>query len=322
MVRSFLFLTFSATALLVMSCSDDTSSTTTGTQSSSSSSSSGAGATSAEACAALAKSVCAKVNSCSPFLLELTYGDIAMCEARIALGCPSTFDLPGSTATPDDTVLCSESFSASSCDDLFGRKLPPGCKPPAGTQADGTACGREVQCASGQCNKEGAVCGVCAAPIAAGGACKESEDCEPTLFCAQGKCAPGGDVGATCDAAAPCKTGIPCSGGKCVQPLGPGQQCDKASPNCDVLQGLGCNMMGICQKVSLAGPGEPCGLQGTDYIACKGGGFCKVAMGGAGICLAPAADGAACDEVEGPHCMAGAKCSSGKCVLTDGSSCK
>jgi hypothetical protein len=321
MFRSFTILTFgAATALLAMSCTEDTN-TTSGTQSSSSSSSSGGNATAAEACAALGASVCAKVNECSQFLLELTYGDIATCEARIALGCPSVFDSLGSTTTPDDMAACAEAYSTVSCNDLYGRKLPPGCTFPPGTQANGMACGREVQCASGHCSNEGELCGVCAAPLAVGGACKSSNDCEPSLFCAQGKCAVAGDVGATCDAAAPCITGIPCSGGKCVEPLGPGQTCDMAAPNCDTLQGLGCNMMGICQKVKLAGPGEACGLQGTDYIACKGGGFCKTMMNGAGTCVAPAADGAACDEVMGPRCLPGARCSSGKCVLADGSSC-
>ena len=317
MFRSFLILTLATTSLLVMSCSTDTT-TTSGSQSSSS----GGSVTATEACAALGSSVCAKVNECSPFLLELSYGDLATCEARVALGCsPSTFDSPGSTTKPIDTVACSDAFAATSCDDLYGRKLPAGCDFNPGTLANGMVCGREVQCASGYCGKQGDICGVCTTPAAAGAACKESEDCEPGLACAQDKCAAIGGVGATCDAAAPCKVGLPCSGGKCIMPLGAGQPCDPASPTCDLLKGLGCNMMGICQQVKIAAAGEACGLQGTDYIACKGGAFCKMAMGGAGTCLAPAADGAACDEVAGPKCLPGARCSGAVCVLSDGSSC-
>lgn len=274
------------------------------------------------ACTALASSVCAKVQSCSAFLLELEFGDLVKCEERVALGCPSVFDLAGATTIPDDTKACADGFSTLSCEDLYGRRLPAACAPPKGSLADGAACGREVQCASQYCKAQGELCGVCTTPSAAGEACVNGEDCEPGLDCANSKCVLPGDENAICGNMAPCKLGLACVAGKCVKTVGAGESCDVAAPNCDFLQGLACSSMGVCQKIKLAGSGEACGVQGTDFVFCKGSGFCKVDMGAnAGTCLAPAADGAACDTVAGPNCMSGALCKGNVCTLDDGSSC-
>jgi hypothetical protein len=314
MLRSFFALSLAAAAVLAASACSDGGSTTSG-------SGTPPTVTPSEACASAAASFCGKISSCAPFFIELGYGDEATCEERLALNCASTFEAQGSNTTPAMTKACADALAATSCDDIFSRKLPSACDPEPGDLADGTACGRDSQCMSSQCKKTGDVCGICSPLSAAGGACTENDDCESGLACAA-QCVAPGELGADCSPTSPCKTSLACSGGKCGEPVGAGESCDQMPQICDGLQGLGCNTMGVCQKLQLAGPGEACGLQGTDFVLCKAGGFCKTAVGtNAGTCLAPAADGAACDEMMGPHCLSGAICSGGLCKLDDGLSC-
>ena len=319
MLRPLFILTLVATAFAAASCGGDegTTSTTTATASSSS----GGGVTAAEACDAVAAGVCSKLTSCSPFLVQIQYGDEAACRARNVITCPANFTAPGSTTTPEIAKACGDAIATISCDDLFERNLPAECDLNPGTLSNGDACGREVQCESKYCNNAGKACGVCAKVASAGDACGESDDCAKGLICAQGKCIVRGDAGASCDAATPCKATLACSGGKCATPAGAGEACDMKDNNCDNLQGLSCNTMSVCQKIKLAEPGEVCGLVGTDYIACSNGGHCKTDGGMMGTCLAAADDGEACDAVAGPKCMPQAVCTSGLCTLNDGATC-
>lgn len=322
MLRYLFVVTALATAALAASCGSDSSSST-GENTGGSSSSSSGGVTAEEACAAYSKAACEKLNSCAPLFITVNYGDIAACEARIGLSCPQSINAEGSNTTPAAWKECADSAASVSCDDVFGRNIPEACRPEPGTFADGAACGNDAQCQSAHCNKDNDVCGVCAQPVAAGGACNDDNDCDYALSCAQGKCVARVDLGETCDKATPCKATLACSGGKCAEPAGAGAACDPVDQNCDTLAGLGCNKMSICQKVKFAAAGETCGNDGTDFIVCTGGSACKVAMaGGTGTCAAPAADGAACDKVNGPNCLAGATCVNGLCTLSDPAACK
>lgn len=315
MIRSILTLSFLALGITVIGCDPDTGTSTTG---------SGPAVTAAEACDALASALCSKIQSCSPFLVEAQYVDIAQCEERAAINCPATFDAEGSKSLPADTKSCANAIGGASCDDLFAGRLPAACEPTPGTLANGSPCGREVQCASTQCNKDGDLCGVCADPVAEGGACPNGNECARGLTCAADKCVAQGVENDSCSDAAPCGFSLVCSAGKCVKGVAAGQPCvkDMFGDNCDRLAGLTCNMMNVCQPIKTAGPGEPCGLQGMEFVVCKASGTCRFApMSAQGTCVAPAADGAACDDIQGPGCMQNAECINDVCTLDDTSTC-
>lgn len=324
MLRSVFFLSLALSAVsMTVACGSDTS-TTGDSGGASSSSSSGAELTIDQACAAYASAACAKFNSCSAPLFTLQYPDVATCEARIGILCPLSASAPGSSTPPQHWQDCADAAPSLSCDDVFSRNIPAACQPIAGSLADGSACGIDAQCMSAYCNvPSGEVCGVCGARSAAGGACKQADDCDFGLQCSQDKCVKPGELGATCDNAAPCLVTLACSGGKCAQAAGAGEACDPVEQNCSRIDGLGCNNNSVCQKVKFAGPGEVCGMSGGDFIVCSGNGTCKKSGANpAGTCLAPAKDGEACDEANGPKCMAGARCSSGLCKLIDPAACK
>ena len=317
MLRSFFFVTLvAAVSVAAAACGSDTgSSDSTGTS---------GGVTVEQACASFASAACSKLSSCSSFFLELTYGDEATCRDRLGLTCPPSVGAPGSSQSAADWQACANDIPSLGCDAIFERNLPQSCRPKEGTLPDGAACGDSSQCRTSNCDTNDKECGVCAPIVAAGSACMEEDDCDYGLTCAQSKCVKRAEMGATCDAATPCKVTLACSGGKCAAPAGAGEPCGAMAAGCDTLKGLGCNAMNVCQKVKLVGPGEVCGQVGLDFIGCKGGGKCKVAVGGMGMgtCLAPAADGAACGADDGPECQDPATCSNDVCTLSDPASCK
>jgi len=74
--------------------------------------------------------------------------------------------------------------------------------------------------------------------------------------------------------------------------------------------------------------GAACGLVGTTNSFCTGGAICVVATGmTSGTCVAPVAEGAACDTVVGPFCEVPAKCvtngsgTAGTCGLEGTTTC-
>lgn len=327
MLRSLFFLSLALSAVsMAVSCGSDTATTgdTSNTSSGSSSSgSSGSDVTIDEACAAYASAGCAKFNSCSPGLFTVQYGDVATCEARIGILCPKSASAPGSNTAPKHWQDCADVAPSLTCEEVFSRSIPEECQPTPGSLADGSACGIDSQCMNAYCKvPPGDVCGVCGARAATGGACMQPDDCDFGHQCAQNKCVKPAELGATCDDATPCLVTLACSGGKCSKAAAAGEACDPVEQNCSRVDGLGCNKNGVCQKIKFAGPGEVCGMSAGDFIVCSGNGTCKTGGNPAGTCLAPAKDGQACNEADGPKCIAGARCSSGLCKLIDPAACK
>jgi hypothetical protein len=168
------------------------------------------------------------------------------------------------------------------------------------------------------------VCGVCSARAAAGAACDTDADCAYKLVCGAQVCVAPGAVGDSCDASHPCAVPTVCKASQCTAPMGAGMTCDPVIKDCDATQGLYCGTTTrVCALASFAAAGEPCGLVNGAYTACAGGGHCRLGAGTVmGTCLAPAADGAACDTTTGPNCMAPAQCVSSVCKLPNAASCK
>jgi hypothetical protein len=285
----------------------------------SSSSSSGGGGGD---CGSFASAVCSKLASCFPFGLEVSYGTTTECTSRFTLLCQNGMQEPGVTMSSAWISKCTTAYSAAGCD-VVGGGTPSECLPSPGTFANGQACGDDAQCQSLFCNKpSGASCGACATAPKAGDACTAS--CGVGLNCTNGHCvAPTtpGALGAQCSATAKCGTALTCFNGTCATPTAGGQACDQTKPACDAAQGYTC-MGGVCSQVKAANPGEACGLNGSQYTLCAAGGHCKMNTGSTtGTCLAPAADGQACDTTNGPDCKTGASCVNGVCTIDSGTTC-
>jgi len=295
-----------------------------------------------QACADLSTAVCNKLNSCAPTLVVEAYGDVGTCATRSALSCNSALALKDTSDTPDLAENCSKQYATMSCNDAFDNDLPAACKPTqAGTVANGGVCGSAGQCSSNVCQIDPTTgCGTCIAPVAAGGACKGSTDCNAGLVCSSAVCVAPAAQGQACTTAAPitpCQAGLVCDGSMCQVPLAAGSACTPSKSLCDGSQGYWCTPVGTrCQPILFATTGQPCGYDSKtgDLTVCTASASCanvdsKTLMG---TCAAPAADGAACSSTSDctpPAICLGATTSDagadagtpGVCTVRDPSTC-
>jgi hypothetical protein len=240
-----------------------------------------------------------KIASCSATTFAIRYPDQATCESREKAQCMATLAAPSTGNSPQATEACVTALQGTViCADYLDSLPPAACQAKFGTLAAGSPCAFNGQCQSSVCGiGPGSVCGMClAGPVAAGASCA-SLFCGPGLECAffSKTCGAPEVLGAACDT-------LPC---------GPDLVC------------AGTNGMRTCQAIaSTAGAGQPCGNINGAHVVCAAQGFCVVPMGQAmGICTAAAADGAACDDTNGPRCAIPARCVSGKCTLADATAC-
>lgn len=275
-------------------------------------------------CAGFASTACAKFQACAPFYIDVLFGSLDECKARYTTSCQSGLSEPGVTNQAALLTSCANVYATETCDQFFSGVPVAACTPQPGTFPNGQACGDSAQCQSLFCNKTaGATCGACAATPKVGDAC--TSGCGVSLECTGGKCAtptPNGALGAACSNSAPCTSNLVCFNGTCSQPSGAGKPCGATTPGCDQLHSLSCQG-GVCTVVQTAGPGQACGVSGSNYVICKAGATCKTPSGStAGTCLAAADDGQACDATNGPPCKYGATCVGGLCTLNAATTCK
>jgi hypothetical protein len=275
-----------------------------------------------QACKDFFSASCNKIESCSELFMVLGYGSVATCTQRLSLLCEPLLSAAGTTLSAGDFESCAAATRAQSCADAIAGVQPEACKV-TGTLEDGKACGSDPQCQSGYCRMSGA-CGVCAKQAAAGESCTMDEDCAGGLACRQQVCVQYAEVGESCGGnAPPCRSTLICNNGTCAKPLGAGESCQPLGSLCDSTQGLLCSPQSrVCEKIALAGDGEPCGLVSGSLVGCKSSGKCKTDASGTGTCLAAAADGASCSTSDGPNCLPPASCEDGVCKLGDPSACQ
>ncbi|MBS1151603.1 MAG: Thiamin-phosphate pyrophosphorylase [Myxococcaceae bacterium] len=280
----------------------------------------GSAITAEQACTNLATAFCNKVNSCTPFAIGAFYGDVATCIARMKLTCLPPLGLSNSGASPAKIDACVPMMTSASCAAM--RAGTAGCHF-TGALAAGAVCGSESQCASGYCKLSSFSCGVCAAKVTNGGNCTASEDCLSGSTCINAVCVAKRALGAACSPTLPCGDLLYCKAGQCSAVVTTaGQACDpNDSDSCDFLSGLFCNSSDVCAQIQAAAPGAACGALVSGYVDCAGGGTCKTNGGLSGTCIAPAADGAACDFNNGVDCRASAACEAGVCKLYNPASC-
>jgi hypothetical protein len=255
------------------------------------------------ACTALADAYCTKLQTCSTFVMNVAYGDLATCKARWVLNCTPNFIAPGTSATPARTTTCAQSIAALSCATFLSGDLGTSCAIAPGTVAQGGTCGDDAQCASTFCARApDAVCGTCQPVTNAGDPCVlKSCSTSTNTVCPAGK--------TTCVKPVAGKVGDSCVGHE----------------QCDVGHQVGCNPTnGRCLALTLATAGGACGADSiipSSVGVCPAGGTCSSSL--AGKCSAVGMDGASCSTSDtGTHCMLPARCVGGKCTLPAPATCK
>ncbi len=291
-----------------------------------SSSSGGSPVSDDQASVDVSKAFCQKYSSCAAALVQSQYGDEASCEARFKLSILPSLAATGTGATAAQYESCAGDLASATCEDILDRNLPKTCQTVAGTLADGSACGVDAQCKNKLCRiPDGQTCGVCSSVAAAGGACTADGQCDVGLKCSGGSCVAFGAAGASCDGTHPCKVTLYCNdSGTCATPGKAGATCTKVGVvGCDLLAGLWCSTSKVCTQLDSAAAGKQCGLIDSNFAFCTGGSTCRTATGQpSGTCEAPAADGATCDAINGPSCLAPATCANGLCKIDDPAACK
>jgi hypothetical protein len=316
------------------------------------------GPTGTKACADEAAALCELRNSCAPgsYDIKLDFGGEATCQSRTAQTCVNALDAKGTGNTSAKVEACAAAYPSEMCPDFFDSNPVTACVPPAGSLANGEACGASAQCASTYCAvTQYTVCGTCQKLPVVGATCQVQADCGRDLACAtptvavgdagvptSGQCALWVGLGGSClTGFNPCQTGNSCMGddeatmtmGTCI-PAGQmvGVACDssrKTLASCDGDIGLVCvpsakgTTVGTCMTVSLVGAGATCGDIGaapiTGFANCMTSGLCKKSAptDTAGTCVSAAADGAPCDNDP----SIGPPClNPSKCVVPAGSS--
>jgi hypothetical protein len=317
-----------------------------GSGSSGSGSSSG-GTTAAQAAADRATGYCAKVMTCAPELIQRLYGDQPTCVARYTADYTNALAAPSTGVTPATEEACTAAFAGWACADFVDtHNIPQACQQVMGAVATGAACGFSGQCKTGFCGiAPQTQCGACATVPAVGDSCA-TQGCGQGLVCTTDTktCVVVGEQGATCGVGAPCGELFYCVGsnsttgvtGTCQQALTQsGATCDPTSqkgPGCDHTQFLTCNAMTkMCATMTLGATGQPCGNNdvSSQTVFCSAFGTCTGATNGVpGMCVATAADGAACDTANGPGCMDISICvagsgggTAGTCAQANASTC-
>jgi hypothetical protein len=260
---------------------------------------------------------------------------VATCIARGVIGCKAALAVANTAATPAFFSSCALALPMSSCADFENEtNIPQACLNLAGPRANGSACSNSAQCTSSWCQvSRGAACGTCADRPAAGAACTVDAECGARgLFCSKADtCEPLAAASAPCDDARVCGAGLSCVGqtktqaGTCQPAVATlGGTCDprKATgAGCDNRLGLFCGVDGTCAADALVSAPEACGTlidkdggvvdggaREVSVARCLAGASCSPTNASRGTCVAPAADGAACDGANGPPCLSPARC--------------
>jgi hypothetical protein len=303
----------------------------------------------ATACATLAAADCAVLARCSPNGTSIDYGSAATCATREALSCNAALTAKGTSRTPAQDVTCAAAVPGDSCTTYLDGIQPSACNALPGSGATGSACTFSAQCSSAYCAIPTAgECGTCQAVPAPGTSCANLDGCGPALACYHSTCVAYVASGGTCSATDPCTAGLSCviakgsSTGSCMeQGTTVGAACDpteETAASCDATQELYCvHLKGdpnlhTCQKSPLATAGQACGDVAGVTSLCSSESVCyktTIDAGTTGTCIARAADGAKCDTVTGPPCLAPARCigtlldggASGVCTLPGTTTC-
>ncbi len=305
--------------------------------------------TSDQACSDSAIASCMMRDACHVNQVTIAYRDMSTCIARAKANCVASLAAMDTGRTPANEEACAKAYVSASCTDFLQNTIA-ACHAPVGTRLLGASCTFPAQCQSAFCSfVPGAACGTCATPTAIGQSCATTQ-CSSGQVCvtATSTCQAYGDTGASCSHSSECQVGFECVGfsstviGTCMRAAeSAGAACDrKAGPTCDYLKGLYCSFLpgmtaGTCVSevdapaTQFCGPTAGSGSTPSSNTICVGASECVTpSTTNTGTCVADAADGAACDSVNGPFCMSPARCvaaavgvTTGTCQLPDPTKC-
>jgi len=294
-----------------------------------------------EACTQISTARCTHLQGCSTALLDRRWADVTQCEMREKLACTNAQQAANTAATPESVVACAQALAATTCDSFLAGDTPQECLPLAGPGATGTTCEFAAQCASAFCAiAPNSVCGTCQTAPVPGSSCA-AQGCGPTMVCAAAtqQCVVPLEAGGSCSRGAPCGEGLACVGatmttpGTCTaQATTVGATCDpqrKTGPDCSAAAGLACDTTTkMCVMQPIVAAPMACGLVAGVDTRCSAAASCEIPTGQTtGTCVAPAADGAACDITNGPDCLFPARCvtdgvsNTGTCELPGATTC-
>jgi hypothetical protein len=291
-------------------------------------------ASTSQTCATSAYARCNYLQSCSPTAMLNRYGTMMECQAIFRGTCENALNAPSTGSTPATSAECVNELTPTgwSCSNyVYDESIPPACQP-TGSLPNGAPCGVAQQCVSGYCALPlyGA-CGTCAAVPPAGSSCAQVI-CPSSLTCAgpNQTCVAFAQEGTSCSPTQPCSDGLTCvvaagaTTGTCEQAVATlNDACVFTGAGCNFYSGLACNVQtGLCATAMLGVPGQACGIVGQQLASCIGGACVR------GACVASALPGEPCDVVEGPPCVAAARCivsddggTAGTCQLNGSAAC-
>lgn len=269
------------------------------------------------ACARLAAALCGQIDTCSPFLMSVTYGDRATCESRVAARCDDPPALDSANIGGTEIDACAVIYEGRTCDQLFD-PAPSECRVP-GDKDDGATCATAAECKSNVCDASGeGSCGTCATPLAEGAACgSNTVQCDFGLYCNDntGKCDKPAGNGEACTVEKFCAAGLSCNSGICGAPLGEGADCANGEV-CDFANGLICLVLSsTCAKLGVSKLGEACGLNMDtgEVTTCEADARCDSATD---TCIARPKEGESCTidpDTGNSDCASGFDCIGGQC---------
>jgi hypothetical protein len=293
-----------------------------------------------DACAMLANARCSELMTCSAADLTKQFGAMAECVARESLACDDGLAAPDTGSNPASAIACGVALTAGTCTDFLSNNAPAACivaGPDTGT------CAFAGQCSTAFCSiGANSLCGLCQDEPVAGASCT-ANGCGHILVCDGNNnlCAMPAEANQACNKTIPCDHGLACVGdtnqnnGSCEPTVATlGGACDqtrKVLPTCSGDAGLTCNAnTNRCVAQPLAAAGAACGPINGVETDCTAGAQCVIPMSqSTGTCIAPAADGGACNTAaSGPGCLYPARCiptappaTAGTCQLPGSQSC-
>jgi hypothetical protein len=276
------------------------------------------GLTPEQACVDWADALCRKDNECLNGYFATWYGDNDACvKSMVATGCNIKLGAPGSADTPATLAACAAGRRSASCAEVYENEVV-ACFAQRGQLGNGARCVTQSQCQSQYCAIPfGAECGICTPLIQAGGACTGAPgECAGSLTCVGGVCGRLPDLGEACSPDVGCRFGLRCLSGRCAPPPAAGESC--ATVACG--RYLVCRN-GVCEPWQYTTPGERCDVQAGPQ--CGRSGSCQKPDGStSGVCIAPVAEGQACDDLYGPYCLPWLHCNQGVCKVPSATACK
>jgi len=271
---------------------------------------------------------------CLPMSFQRSFGDVATCENRAALGCSNEAAIAGEGFLPSAVEDCAQEISGSDCDSfVFPTQAGPRCAQMATNPAGhlGAPCSVGLQCASGVCAPgpdDSSGCGTCSPPTNVDDACAVT--CSYGQFCdlSTGACSQPGKLGARCDADTPfmCEAGLICHGAVCKGLLFEGDACDDASladSVCDSQRELVCDGLRCVKwQPTVVGLGQPCNAEDGVTI-CGARSYCDtIGSSTKYTCVPEIPDGGHCNGFDQNHCLFPMECIDEQCALPDPPTCK